>query len=167
MPPRGGPGKLSPARGGRGATARLLGLGGRAGYSGAVQGWLQWGGLFVAGGGGCCLRHLLAQRVDVALTAAMGERAWPHAGVLVVNLVGCLAIGALAAALPAGPWRTIVLVGLLGGFTTYSTFALLSVELASAGRWAPLAWQLGLHLIGGMLMVALGAALVGLISTGR
>ena len=141
-----------------------LGPGERAGYSGAVQGWLQWGGLFVAGGVGCCLRAWLAQRVDVAVTAALGARALPHAGVLVVNLAGCLAIGILAAALPDGPWRTIVLVGLLGGFTTYSTFALLSVELAGAGRLAPLAWQIGLHLGGGMLLVALGAALVGLIS---
>lgn len=121
-----------------------------------MSGWLQWGGLFVAGGVGVCLRWLLARLVDGA-----GWRL-PYAGTLVVNLVGCLAIGALAAGLPAGPGRTIVLVGLLGGLTTYSSFALLTVELAEAGRWLPLAWQLGLHVVGGMVMVALGAALVGL-----
>jgi CrcB protein len=131
-----------------------------------VSGWLQWGGLFVAGGGGACLRHLLAQRVDAALAARLGG-GLPHAGILVVNLVGCLAIGALAAGLPAGPWRTIVIVGLLGGFTTYSSFALLTVELAGAGRWGGLGWQIGLHLIGGMLMVVLGAALVGLFVPAR
>ena len=73
-------------------------------------------------------------------------------------------IGALAAWMTPGPARTIVLAGLLGGFTTYSTFALLTVELAESGRWTPLGWQLGLHLIGGAAMVALGAALVGLVA---
>ena len=86
----------------------------------------------------------------------------PHAGTLVVNLLGCLAIGALAAALAPGPARTVVVVGLLGGFTTYSSFALLSVELAQTDRLGALAVQLGAHVLGGMLMVVLGAALVGL-----
>ncbi len=130
---------------------------GMTGTSGVPQ-WLHWAGLFAAGGVGVCLRHVLVRCVDAAAWA----RAMPHAGTLVVNLVGCLAIGALAAAMAPGPARTIVLVGLLGGFTTYSSFALLGVELAEAGRWVPLAWQLGLHVVGGMLMVVLGAALVGL-----
>lgn len=121
---------------------------------------MHWGGLFAAGGLGACLRHLLALRVD----ASFGPTALPHVGVLVVNLLGCLGIGALAAWMTPGPARTIVLAGLLGGFTTYSTFALLTVELAGSGRWTPLGWQLGLHLIGGVAMVALGAALVGLVA---
>jgi CrcB protein len=106
------------------------------------------------------LRHVLALRID----ASLGPAALPYAGTLVVNMIGCLAIGALAAWLSPGPIRTIVLAGLLGGFTTYSTFALLTVELAGSGRWNPLGWQLGLHLVGGAAMVALGAALVGMIS---
>jgi len=125
----------------------------------ALPQWLHWAALFAAGGVGVCLRYALARGVDAAAWA----RAMPHAGTLAVNLAGCLAIGALAAALSPGPARTIVLVGLLGGFTTYSSFALLSVELTEAGRWAPLAWQLGLHVVGGMLMVVLGAAIVGLV----
>ena len=134
---------------------RVLGAGAGLRYSGQVSGWLQWVGLFAAGGVGVCLRWWLARLVDGA--------GWglPHAGTLVVNLVGCLAIGALAAGLAPGPLRTILLVGLLGGLTTYSSFALLSVELAEAGRWAPLAWQLGLHVLGGLGMVVLGAAIVG------
>ena len=124
-----------------------------------MSAWWHWGGLFAAGGLGACLRHVLALRIDASLGAGL-----PYAGTLAVNLLGCLAIGALAAWLSPGPVRTIVLAGLLGGFTTYSTFALLTVELAGTGRWNPLGWQLGLHLIGGALMVALGAALVGLLS---
>ena len=119
--------------------------------------WPQWFALFAAGGAGACLRFVLGTRLDVALAARL-----PHAGTLVVNLLGCLAIGALAAALAPGPARTVVVVGLLGGFTTYSSFALLSVELAQTDRLGALAVQLGAHLLGGMLMVVLGAALVGL-----
>lgn len=120
--------------------------------------WPQWLALFAAGGAGACLRFALGTRLDVALATRL-----PHVGTLVVNLLGCLAIGALAAALAPGPTRTIVLVGLLGGFTTYSSFALLSVELAQTDRLGVLAIQLGAHILGGMLMVALGAAMVGLL----
>ncbi len=123
---------------------------------------LHWIGLFAAGGCGVCLRYLLALKMDAALAVRFGARALPFAGTLVVNLLGCLAIGGLARLLPEGPVKIAVLVGLLGGFTTYSTFALMSVELAKPGRWEPFGWQLGLHLVGGMLMVILGAWLADL-----
>jgi CrcB protein len=125
-----------------------------------VHAGAQWVGLFVAGGCGVCLRHALAQTIDGRIEQAFAGRALPNGGMLAVNLIGCLAIGAAAAALPAGAARTIVVVGLLGGFTTYSSFALVSVELATGARWVALGWQVGLHLAGGMAMVALGAWLV-------
>lgn len=116
--------------------------------------WWHWAALFAAGGCGVCLRFALALRADRWLAGAL-----PHAGTLVVNLLGCFAIGVLAPLLPQGPARAAVVAGLLGGFTTYSTFALLSVELAAAGRWSPLGWQLGLHLGGGALLVIAGSKL--------
>lgn len=118
----------------------------------------HWLGLFAAGGCGACLRYALALRVDRVAAEVL-----PHAGTLAVNLAGCLAIGLLGALLPLGPGRVVVLAGLLGGFTTYSTFALLTVELLQAGRWGALGLQLGLHVGGGALMVALGAWLGGLL----
>ncbi len=48
-------------------------------------------------------------------------------GTLIVNVTGCFAIGFLGAAF-AGPWlvreeyRFAIMVGVLGGFTTFSTF---------------------------------------------
>ncbi len=57
-------------------------------------------------------------------------------GTLVVNLVGCLAIGFVGAAL-AGPvlireeYRIAILVGLLGGFTTFATFGRETFALAA------------------------------------
>ncbi len=125
-----------------------------------MSAWWQWAGLFAAGGCGACLRHALSQAIERAGPGL------PAAGTLVVNAIGCLAIGALASLLAQGPGRTIALAGLLGGFTTYSAFALLTVELAQAGRWGALAWQLGLHVVGGALLVVLGAYAASLVRGG-
>lgn|SRR5690606_10904236 len=108
-------------------------------------------GVFLAGGTGATLRVLLSGRVEQALVERL-----PFAGVLVVNLLGCLLIGVASAAISATHWRNIVLGGLLGGFTTYSAFALFSVTLAEDQRWGALATQIGAHLVGGVVCVWLG-----------
>ncbi len=62
-------------------------------------------------------------------------------GTLTVNLAGCLAIGFLGA-LVTGPLplreelRLGLLVGVLGGFTTFSTFGWETVTLLEDGDWA-------------------------------
>lgn len=61
-------------------------------------------------------------------------------GTLVVNVLGCLLMG-LAAALFAGPhlireeYRMALLVGLLGAFTTFSTFGIETFSLANDGQF--------------------------------
>ena len=107
--------------------------------------------VFLAGGAGATLRVLLAAAVERGL----GDRL-ANAGVLSANLLGCLLIGFFGALLSTGPWRTVVLGGLLGGFTTYSAFALFTVELAQGQRYGVLATQIGAHLIGGIVCVLAG-----------
>lgn len=51
------------------------------------------------------------------------------AGVLVANIVGALLLGMLTARLPASDLRVFLGTGVLGGFTTYSAFAVDSVQL--------------------------------------
>lgn len=114
----------------------------------------QWLAVFVAGGLGAAARVALAGLLEPRLVERL-----PHASVLIVNLLGCLLIGFAAVALTSAPWRAIVMGGLLGGFTTYSAFALFSVELGQAGRLGVLAAQLGLHGLGGIACVLLGMAL--------
>lgn len=113
---------------------------------------LLW--VFLAGGVGAMLRVGLAGLLDARLSARL-----PHAGTLVVNVIGCLLIGVVAVAVPAGMLRTVVAGGLLGGFTTYSAFALFSYELYRDERLGVLALQVGLHLGLGMAAVAAGMAL--------
>lgn len=56
-------------------------------------------------------------------------------GTLMVNVVGCLVMGAVAA-LSETEWvRQFVMVGILGGFTTFSAFGLHTLRLAQAERW--------------------------------
>jgi CrcB protein len=65
-------------------------------------------------------------------------------GTLVVNVLGCLAIGMFAAAFAEKiqikeAYRLAILVGLLGGFTTFSTYAFETMALLNDGqRWLAL-----------------------------
>jgi fluoride exporter len=111
----------------------------------------QLAAVFVAGGLGATFRVLLAGRIEPLFVERL-----PHVGVLVVNLLGCLLIGVAAAAISASHWRTIVLGGLLGGFTTYSAFALFTVDLLGQQRWGVLAAQVLAHLVGGVACVCVG-----------
>jgi CrcB protein len=87
-------------------------------------------------------------------------------GIVIVNLSGCFIIGLIAGLLAAEritlslPWREFVFVGLLGGFTTFSTFGLDTFVLArthSAGIGAAAA-NVGAQVIGGLLTVWIGYA---------
>ena len=108
-------------------------------------------GIFVAGGVGALLRMALTAWTDGLLAARL-----PFAGTLTVNLAGCFFIGVAAHVLGDGPARPIVLGGLLGGFTTYSAFALFTVDAAQHGRIGWAAFQLAAHFLGGALAVLLG-----------
>ena len=91
--------------------------------------------LFVAlgGGVGSALRFLIA-----AATQHVTGTSFPI-GTLVVNVVGCFAIGLLGSAF-GGPvlireeYRLAILVGLLGGFTTFSSYGWESFALANDGE---------------------------------
>lgn len=91
--------------------------------------------IFAGGGVGATLRYLVTvslQRPDL--------KAFPW-GTLAANIVGCALIGLVMAWIGASERikpevQLAIVVGLLGGFTTFSSFAYEAFRLASADEWA-------------------------------
>ncbi|MGF1474078.1 MAG: fluoride efflux transporter CrcB [Geminicoccaceae bacterium] len=63
----------------------------------------------------------------------MGHGSFPLATFL-ANVLGSVAIGVAFATLSGDPARLFLMVGVLGGFTTFSTFSLQTLLLMTAGR---------------------------------
>ena len=79
-------------------------------------------------------------------------------GTIIVNIIGCFIIGFFATL--TGPdgrifagstTRQFVMMGLLGGFTTFSSFSLQTLNLASDGEWL----QAGGNIIGSVVLCLL------------
>lgn len=63
-------------------------------------------------------------------------------GTIAVNVIGCLAIGYIAALISpdsrfvvASDARSFLMIGVLGGYTTFSSFSLQTLNLARDGEW--------------------------------
>ncbi len=101
--------------------------------------------------------------VGRAMTAWLGA-GFPW-GTLTVNLAGGLAMGLLAGGLArmAGasePWRLLLGVGVLGGFTTFSAFALDAATIIERGDWgAALSYAL-VSVVGSVLAVFAGLGIM-------
>ncbi len=82
-------------------------------------------------------------------------------GTMFVNVTGCFLIGLVGGLgemrqLFSPETRLFVLVGLLGGFTTYSTFSYETLSLARDGQWLAIFLNIFLHLLLGLGAVWLG-----------
>lgn len=114
--------------------------------------------LWVALGGaaGSVLRYLLSGYVQEWARSAT----FPY-GTLAVNVLGCLVIGFLTQLAEArGAFtpetRALVFTGVLGGFTTFSTFSNESISL-----WSNNESGLALAYVGGHIVLGLGAVWLG------
>jgi fluoride exporter len=83
-------------------------------------------------------------------------------GTLFVNVLGCLAVGALGALFaPSNPLhlrhdlRMLVIVGILGGFTTFSAFSLETLQLVQRGSIG----AAGAYAVASLVLCLLAAAL--------
>ena len=87
---------------------------------------------------------------------------WPW-DTLAVNLVGALLIGIIAtsSAVAAGPpWvRPFAITGVLGGFTTFSAFAVETGSLLDAGQLLLAEAYVVITMTAGLLAVRLGVAI--------
>ena len=116
--------------------------------------------LAVAMGG--ALGSVMRYAVTIAMTQRFGAGVpW---GTWAINISGCLAIGFIAGISQArgfGPpaLRIFLVVGVLGGYTTFSTFAYDTLTLAGEGA-SPLAiLYAGSSVGGGLLAAYLGSFL--------
>ena len=114
--------------------------------------------LLVGVGGfvGAVMRYLITTWVQDALHTF----SLPY-GTLTVNIVGCLLIGLLAGLSESrnllGPeTRALILVGVLGGFTTFSTFGYETVQLLRDGESLAAFSNVGLQLCLGLVAVWIG-----------
>ena len=113
--------------------------------------------------------------LQVALGGALGSvlRFWlgaligakvgaPFWGTLFVNVTGCFLIGLLGNLRENGPGefdRYFLMVGVMGGYTTFSTFSLQTLELFHAGNTGLAVLNVALSMVLCLLGVWLGHSL--------
>jgi fluoride exporter len=90
--------------------------------------------VFAAGGLGAITRYGLASLIG---RGTDGPFPW---GILAVNAAGCLLFGLIYSLVEDRGYlspdaRVVVLVGFAGAFTTFSTFAFDTTQLARSGDW--------------------------------
>lgn len=116
--------------------------------------------LLIAIGGavGSAVRYLFSQAVQRASGTLF------PVGTLAVNFAGCLVFGFVAGAAEqrvhlAPELRMFLLVGILGGFTTFSSYAFESLSLMRDGQWLAAAVNVAGQAIAGIAGVWLGFAM--------
>lgn len=107
---------------------------------------------------GSVLRYLVSGYVQ-QISKGMG---FPY-GTLTVNVIGCFIIGFLAQLAETRgvfttEWRLFVFVGLLGGFTTFSSFGNETFNLARDAQLAGALGNIGANVIIGLAAVWIGRA---------
>ncbi len=114
--------------------------------------------LYIGMGGflGAILRYLISGGVQKWTRSAD----FPY-GTLVVNLIGCLIIGMLTRmdevrGIMSREMRYFLFIGLLGAFTTYSTFGNEAINLINDRRLGAAIFYVGGHVVLGLSVVLLG-----------
>ncbi len=112
------------------------------------------GAIFLGGAVGTLLR--------AGLLEGLGEGApgWPWA-TFAVNLLGAFLLGWLVVRFsPAMRWRPLLTTGLCGGLTTFSTMQVELLTMLEAGRPGIAAGYAAASVVGGLLGVTAGGAVV-------
>lgn len=124
-------------------------------------------GLYAVVAAGGAVGALARYGIEVLVPTPAGGAAWPTATFL-VNVTGCLALGAVLVIVKelwpdperggvARLVRPLLVTGMLGGYTTFSTYAVETTTLLQHGAvWMALAYAIGSVLVG---VLAVGLAL--------
>ena len=112
--------------------------------------------LWVAAGGalGAVVRYL----VSMQIAAETGAR-FPW-GTLTVNMIGCLVIGMMWSVTEhktaSEGLLLFLIVGMIGSFTTFSTYGLEGIQLIQSGKWLAGFGYVLISNIAGLLLVLIG-----------
>jgi CrcB protein len=113
--------------------------------------WKEIGLVGIGAGTGGILRYLI--------NLAFNSTKFPLA-TMIINLSGSLALGVIAGIWAKDhPLRLLLGVGLLGGYTTFSTFSLDLIQQLKKGEWAPMLTNLLVQTIGSVILCGIGLAL--------
>lgn len=107
--------------------------------------------VMLGGAFGASARYLIDHWIQ-----SLHSRDWPW-GTLIINWTGSFALGAMSGATPT--LASLVSVGFIGAFTTWSTFMVETVRLHSEDGWKKSASYLALSLAGGIALAFCGHAL--------
>jgi fluoride exporter len=128
----------------------------------------MWNALWIFMGGG--LGSLARWGASGWIGNTVGET-FPW-GTLIVNVSGSFIIGLFAGATgPEGRWlvppsfRLFFIWGVCGGYTTFSSFSLQTLNLAQEGQWVKAGGNILLSLVLCLVGVWLGYALAGMLNS--
>ena len=121
--------------------------------------------LMLAGGTGTVARYFLSSAVQRITTSPFP---W---GTLGVNVLGSLVFGAIWAVTEtrvdlSDQVRLLLLIGFMGGFTTFSSFAFETTQLMNNSGWLVAAGNIALQHVLGIAAVLGGIALGRLLASG-
>ena len=119
----------------------------------------------LAVGIGGCAGALFRFYISTAVSRAVGHEL-AFLGTLAVNLIGCFLIGVLAVVTirtaHLSPYaQKLLITGVLGSLTTFSTFAVDSLNLLQEGRLGTAMGNVLMNVVAGMLLVWLGMLVAG------
>ena len=117
----------------------------------------------LGGGIGSLLRWQIGQFIDARSASAFKY------STLFINITGAFVIAYLSAALAIG-WHqrygdmmsSLVLTGVLGGYTTFCTMQLDAVKMVEKGRAGLALFYLAVSVAGGLVAAAAGVAVAGI-----
>ena len=111
---------------------------------------LVWAGVVVASGAGAVLRFLLDGAVSRRMPGSM-----PY-GTLLVNLTGAFALGLLAGLAVPRDFELLLGVGVIGAYTTFSTWMFETHRLVEERQFALALTNLGFSVAAGLAAAAAG-----------
>jgi len=136
-----------------------------------MQLFMQYLVIGLGGALGSMLRFGLGSWIDSGAQKTGAIFPW---GTIIVNITGCFIIGFIAAIsasegrlMLSSLTRQFIMIGILGGYTTFSSFSLQTLTLAQDGQWWGAAANVMLSVVLCLVGVWLGAALAGMLNQMR